>query len=310
MEKSISSQPAVEIRQLRKTYDKGTVVAIKGLDLSVGRGELLALIGPDGAGKTSLFRILATLILPDAGQVEVLGYDVVKDFQSLRLITGYMPGRFALYQDLTVLENLSFFATVFNTTIEANYDLIKDIYVQLEPFKHRRASQLSGGMKQKLALCCTLVHKPSILLLDEPTTGVDPVSRQEFWDILSKLKDDGMTMIVSTPYMDEARRCDRIAMMDRGELLDISTPEALIHGFGKPLYAIQSDRMFALLQDLRKYPVTDTCFAFGEAHHVTFRKPIQVDDLRGYLQMQGHHHVDIAQIQPTVEDCFMDQLAS
>ncbi|MEZ4899680.1 MAG: ABC transporter ATP-binding protein [Saprospiraceae bacterium] len=310
MEKSISSNPAVIIQGLRKTYENKSVTAIKHLDLSVGDGELLALIGPDGAGKTSLFRILATLILPDEGMVRVLGHDVVRDFEALRLITGYMPGRFALYQDLTVLENLSFFATVFNTTIEENYDLIKDIYGQLEPFKHRRASQLSGGMKQKLALCCTLVHKPSILLLDEPTTGVDPVSRQEFWDILGKLKEEGMTMIVSTPYMDEARRCDRIAMMHHGELLDISTPDDLISSFGKPLYAVQSDRMFALLQDLRKYDATDTCFAFGEAHHVTFKKPIEPADLNGYLQMQGHHHIDIQRIQPTVEDCFMDQLAS
>src|SRR5580700_1592467 len=231
---------AITLDHITKTYNKGATLAVDDISFSVEKGELFGLIGPDGAGKTSIFRILTTLLLPDKGTATVVGYDVVKDFHKIRGILGYMPGRFSLYQDLTVEENLKFFATVFGTTIKENYDQIKDIYSMLEPFKDRRAGKLSGGMKQKLALCCALIHKPEVLFLDEPTTGVDVVSRKEFWDMLKKLKQEGITILVSTPYMDEAKLCDRIALIQKGTILSIDTPAGIIKQFPVSLYAVQA----------------------------------------------------------------------
>ena len=204
----------VSVREIAKSY--GNVRALTGISFDISKGEIFGLIGPDGAGKTTLFRILNTLILPDEGVATVDGLDVVEGYKEIRKRVGYMPGRFSLYQDLTVEENLTFFATLFNTTIQENYHLVEDIYTQIEPFKNRRAGKLSGGMKQKLALSCALIHKPTVLFLDEPTTGVDPVSRKEFWEMLKRLKEEGITIVVSTPYMDEIRRCDRIAFINNG----------------------------------------------------------------------------------------------
>ena len=278
-----------------------------GVSFDVKKGEVFGIIGPDGAGKTTLFRILTTLILADSGSALVDGFDVVKDYKEIRKRVGYMPGRFSLYQDLTVEENLKFFATVFNTTIEENYDLIKDIYQQIEPFKRRRAGKLSGGMKQKLALCCALIHKPSVLFLDEPTTGVDPISRKEFWGMLKKLKEQGITILVSTPYMDEASLCDRIALIQEGEFLKIDTPAAIVSQFKNTLWAAASDNMAQLLRDLRAYEETKSCFAFGDKHHITIHNfQFTINKLQEYLQELGHTSIQIFEIEPTIEDCFME----
>lgn len=303
----------VAVNQLSKTYNKGEVKAVKDVSFSVEKGELFGLIGPDGAGKTSIFRILTTLLLPDAGTASVNGCDVVKDYAAIRRKVGYMPGRFSLYQDLTVEENLNFFATVFGTSIAENYDLIKDIYVQIEPFKTRRAGKLSGGMKQKLALCCALIHRPKVLFLDEPTTGVDTVSRKEFWDMLKRLKAQGITILVSTPYMDEAMLCERIALIQDGRILSIDTPEGIIAQFPKPLYAIKSERMSQLLRDLRQYSELDSCNAFGEYHHITFRNG---DDfatqtqLLTYLNQKQHEYIEFKAVQASIEDCFIQLLTN
>lgn len=277
-----------------------------GISFNVERGEIFGIIGPDGAGKTSIFRILTTLILPDSGTASVDGFDVVKDYKEIRNRVGYMPGRFSLYQDLTVEENLNFFATVFNTTIEENYELVKDIYQQIEPFKKRRAGKLSGGMKQKLALSCALIHKPSVLFLDEPTTGVDPVSRQEFWGMLKKLKAQGITILVSTPYMDEASLCDRIALIQNGQFLKIETPANIISQYANKLWAVQSDDMYKLLKDLRANKLTKSCFAFGDKHHVSMdNAQLTMQSLKEYLVEKGHTNIQIWEIEPTIEDCFM-----
>jgi ABC-2 type transport system ATP-binding protein len=297
---------AVTVKNIRKTYDKGKVLALDNMSFEVERGELFGLIGPDGAGKTSLFRILTTLLLPDSGTATVDGLDVVKDFKAIRQRVGYMPGRFSLYQDLTIEENLSFFATIFNTTIAENYDLIKDIYVQIEPFKTRPAGKLSGGMKQKLALCCALIHAPSVLFLDEPTTGVDAVSRREFWDMLNRLKTKGITIIVSTPYMDEAAMCDRVALMQGGKILDLDTPLSIISKFGRPLWSVRSANMFQLLNDLRAADFTEGCFAFGESHHLTLKnETIGQAQILQFLESRNHKNIHIQQVTPSIEDCFM-----
>ncbi|HVW61382.1 MAG TPA: ABC transporter ATP-binding protein [Puia sp.] len=296
----------ITVTNIKKTYNKGGVTALKDISFSVDNGELFGLIGPDGAGKTSLFRILTTLLLPDQGEAAVAGYDIRKDYQQIRNCVGYMPGRFSLYQDLTVEENLNFFATVFGTTIKENYDLIQDIYQQIEPFKDRRAGKLSGGMKQKLALSCALIHKPSVLFLDEPTTGVDVVSRKEFWAMLKKLKQEGITILVSTPYMDEANLCDRIALIQKGEILSIDKPAGIVRSFPGDLYAVRASGTHRLLQDVRNYPGTTTCFAFGDSLHVTFRDDPQ--SLLNYLHNQGHADAAIEKIQPTIEDCFIHLL--
>lgn len=292
-----------------KTYDSGTVRALNGVSFTVDRGEIFGLIGPDGSGKTSLFRILTTLLLPEKGSATVDGFDVVRDYRAIRSRVGYMPGRFSLYQDLSVEENLDFFARVFNTSIRENYDLIRDIYVQIEPFKDRRAGKLSGGMKQKLALCCALIHKPSVLFLDEPTTGVDPVSRKEFWEMLKRLKAKDITILVSTPYMDEAGLCDRIALMQSGSLLSIATPERTVESFERPLYAVRGPRMFQLLVDLRAAPFTDRAFAFGDAHHLTLKNPqTGEDEVRDYLTARDHEDVEVWRIRPGIEDCFIEAM--
>src|SRR6188768_801256 len=260
---------AVSLKNIVKTYDRGAVKAVNDVSFEVEQGELFGLIGPDGAGKTSIFRILTTVLLPDKGQATVGGLDVVKEYRAIRNKVGYMPGKFSLYQDLTVAENLTFFATIFKTTIEENYDLIKDIYEQIKPFSNRPAGKLSGGMKQKLALCCALIHKPEVLFLDEPTTGVDVVSRKEFWDMLKRLKEQGISILVSTPYMDEASLCDRIALIQNGNIMSIDTPQNIIARFPVPLYAVKSKDIYRLLKDFRSDPVIASCYAFGEYLHLT-----------------------------------------
>lgn len=294
---------ALSANHINKSY--GSVQALKDLSFEVTKGEIYGIIGPDGAGKTTLFRILTTLLLADNGTAVVDGLDVVKDYKQIRNIIGYMPGKFSLYQDLTVEENLNFFATVFNTTIQENYYLIEDIYKQIEPFKNRRAGKLSGGMKQKLALSCALIHKPTVLFLDEPTTGVDPVSRKEFWEMLKKLKEQGITILASTPYMDEATLCDRIALIQDGEFMQVDTPANIIAGYPETLWSVQTNQMHRLLRDLRNFPSTKSSFSFGETFHITFDKRATSEDLRTFLANEGHSDIEIQTIQPTVEDCFM-----
>ncbi|WP_029905691.1 ABC transporter ATP-binding protein [Prevotella sp. 10(H)] len=297
---------AVSVQNISKTYR--TVKALNGISFDVEPGEIYGIIGPDGAGKTSLFRILTTMLLADSGTATVDGLDVVKDYKEIRSRIGYMPGRFSLYQDLTVEENLEFFATVFNTTIEENYELVKDIYQQIEPFKNRRAGKLSGGMKQKLALCCALIHKPTVLFLDEPTTGVDPVSRKEFWEMLRKLKEQHITILVSTPYMDEATLCDRIALIQHGQFLQVDTPQNIIDGFKEILWSVKSNQMYKLLTDLRNYDKVKTCFTFGETHHITVDKTLTEEELKEYLMSKQHEDIEIKPIKASIEDCYM-QLA-
>lgn len=294
----------VVIQHISKSY--GNIPALQDITLDIQPGELFGLIGPDGAGKTSLFRILTTLLLADSGTASVCGLDVVHGYKEIRNRVGYMPGRFSLYQDLTVEENLNFFATVFNTTVEENYDLVRDIYVQIEPFKKRKAGKLSGGMKQKLALSCALIHRPEVLFLDEPTTGVDPVSRVEFWDMLDRLKKEGITILVSTPYMDEASRCDRIALMRSGQCLSVDTPDGIRSTFVRPLYAVRASSMYKLLIDLRTYPDTYSCYAFGDSHHLTLKDAgSDISGLRQFITEKGYTGLEIERIEPSVEDCFM-----
>lgn len=292
-------------QNITKSY--GPVRALQDISFQVNPGELFGLIGPDGAGKTSLFRILTTLLLPDNGRAAVCGLDVVKDMAEIRKIVGYMPGRFSLYQDLSVEENLHFFATVFQTTIKENYDLIRDIYVQIEPFRERRAGKLSGGMKQKLALCCALIHRPEVLFLDEPTTGVDPVSRVEFWDMLDRLKEQGITILVSTPYMDEASRCDRIALMRDGQIMSVDTPHNIQASYTRPLWAVRASSMFQLLKDLRIFPDTYSCYAFGDTHHLALKEVEHgtKDRLMTWLKEKGHEDIHIEEIEAGIEDCFI-----
>lgn len=301
----------VVLDHIVKTYNRGAVRAVEDVSLEVDKGELFGLIGPDGAGKTSIFRILTTLLLPDSGSATVHGFDVVKDFRAIRNRVGYMPGRFSLYQDLTVEENLSFFATVFNTSIQENYDLIKDIYEHIEPFKKRRAGNLSGGMKQKLALCCALIHRPEVLFLDEPTTGVDAVSRKEFWAMLRRLKAQGITILVSTPYMDEATLCERIALIQNGRIMSVETPDNIIADYPQPLYAIRSENMSALLHDLRQAPDVTSSHSFGDHHHITFGAGEAADIQQRLLQRlreAGHQTLSLQIIRPTIEDCFIQQM--
>jgi len=297
----------ISIQNISKSY-KG-VLAVSDISLEVQKGELFGLIGPDGAGKTTLMRILMTLLIQDEGKATMSGLDVVKDYKKIRNIVGYMPGRFSLYQDLTVEENLNFFATVFQTTVAENYDLIRDIYVQIEPFKKRLAGKLSGGMKQKLALSCALIHKPEILVLDEPTTGVDAVSRKEFWEMLKKLQQKGITILVSTPYMDEAMLCNRVALMQKGKVLDIDTPQKLVENYTRHLYAIKSDDMHRLIQDLRSWEKTDSAFAFGQYLHVTGKEDdVEATEFENYLLKKDHKELQVFDIPPTIEDVFMNMM--
>lgn len=308
--------PAIVVKDLYKNYFPESSGKFAGVGCKPGGvgsitfevecGEIFGIIGPDGAGKTTLFRILTTLLLADSGKALVEGMDVVSDYKSIRSRIGYMPGKFSLYQDLTVEENLNFFATVFNTTIAENYDQIKDIYSQIEPFKDRRAGKLSGGMKQKLALSCALIHKPVVLFLDEPTTGVDPVSRKEFWGMLQNLKTQGITILVSTPYMDEAGLCDRIALIQEGRFLKIDTPANIVGQYEHRLFAVSSDRMSKLLSDLRLNENTRHCYAFGNVHHVTVLNPgYSLHHIEDYLVLKGHTNIEVSEIEPTIEDCFM-----
>ncbi|NTU90331.1 MAG: ABC transporter ATP-binding protein [Chlorobiaceae bacterium] len=284
----------------------GKVEALNGVAFSVRQGELFGIIGADGAGKTTLFRILATLLLPDEGRAEVLGFDTRASYRQIRTRVGYMPGRFSLYQDLSVAENLDFFATVFGTTVEKSYDLIRDIYVQLEPFKNRKAGQLSGGMKQKLALCCALVHRPELLLLDEPTTGVDAVSRDEFWQMLQRFRQLGITILVSTPYMDEASLCDRLAFLQLGKMLALDTPSGITNLFRKPLYAISADEKHRIVSALRSFQHTASAYAFGDSVHYTDLRDVPDEqELIAWLASKGISDVRITRIRPGIEDTFI-----
>lgn len=295
----------IQVQNISKSYQNN--LAVDSITFDVKEGELFGLIGPDGAGKTTLFRILTTLLLANEGTATVAGFDVVKEYKSIRKVVGYMPGKFSLYQDLTVEENLKFFATIFGTTIEENYDIIKDIYIQIEPFKNRRAGKLSGGMKQKLALCCALIHKPKVLFLDEPTTGVDPVSRKEFWEMLKRLQPKGITILVSTPYMDEAALCDRIALIQKGSILKIDTPQNIITNYDKTIYDVQSKNTHQLILDLKKYPSQYSVFAFGEfIHYIDKNENFDPLELDKYLQQNNHQDIVIKTSKTTIEDVFMD----
>jgi ABC-2 type transport system ATP-binding protein len=301
---------AVSVNNIIKTYGtkKETVTALQDISFEVQQGELFGIIGPDGAGKTSLFRILTTLLLADSGTATVDGSDVVKDYKEIRKKVGYMPGKFSLYQDLTVQENLDFFATIFNTSIEENYDLIKDIYSQIEPFKDRMAGKLSGGMKQKLALSCALIHRPVVLFLDEPTTGVDAVSRKEFWEMLKRLKQQGITILVSTPYMDEASLCDRVVLMQTGRILSIDTPAGIVNSFGKPLWAVRASNMLHLLNDLKQMEAVDNAYPSGTYHHVVLKDGSNEQALQQLST--NNKELEVKLIEPNIEDCFMQLMRS
>ena len=296
---------SISIQHISKSF--GDVVALKDISLEIKEGELFGLIGPDGAGKTTLFRILTTLLFANEGTASVAGFDVVNDYKAIRESVGYMPGKFSLYQDLSVEENLTFFATIFGTTIEENFDLIKEIYIQIEPFKDRRAGKLSGGMKQKLALCCALIHKPKVLFLDEPTTGVDPVSRKEFWEMLKRLQQKGITILVSTPYMDEATLCDRIALIQDGKILEIDSPAAIVKNYTNKIYNVSANNTYQLIQNLKAYKHQYSVYPFGEfIHYTDERIDFESDDLRLYLESKGLSNITIENTQPTIEDVFME----
>lgn len=301
---------AVEVSEIRKEFKKEKIVAVNDVSFSVDQGELFGIIGPDGAGKTTLFRMLVTLLLPDAGKAWVNGLEIVKDYKQIRSSIGYMPGRFSLYQDLTIEENLNFFATLFGTSVKENYDLIKDIYVQIEKFNGRRAGKLSGGMKQKLALCCALIHRPKVLLLDEPTTGVDPVSRKEFWDMLKRLKGEGIAIVVSTPYMDEATRCDRIALFQTGKILSSDTPQNIVAAYPGQLYAVKAGGMNETLHALAAFHGTANYYAFGEYAHAIFKHGIETEDVKAALKHNRKDQVIIEPVTPTIEDCFIRELSN
>lgn len=294
----------VSVRNVSMSY--GRVRALDGVSLEVEGGTVFGIIGPDGAGKTTLFRIMTNLLLPDAGEVRVCGCDVRKDFMEIRRMIGYMPGHFSLYQDLTVEENLSLFAAVFNTTIQENYHLVAEIYSQLEPFRKRRAGKLSGGMKQKLALCCAMIHKPRVLFLDEPTTGVDPVSRKEFWQMLARLKAQGITIVVSTPYMDEASKCDVISLMKDGRFFRTDTPEAIVKGFGKRMYELDvQGSIVRALDDVASVQEVESCSPFGDRIHIV-SPSLGREELSGRLSAIGYDTSSLREAEPTIEDCFIE----
>ena len=296
---------SITVSNISKSYK--SVKALENIYFNVKEGELFGLIGPDGAGKTTLFRILTTLLIANEGSAMVADFDVVSDYKKIRNNVGYMPGKFSLYQDLTIEENLNFFATIFGTTIEENYDLIKEIYVQIEPFKNRRAGKLSGGMKQKLALCCALIHKPKVLFLDEPTTGVDPVSRKEFWDMLKRLQQKGITILVSTPYMDEAALCDRIALIQDGKILQIDTPQAIVKHYPKPIFNVRANNTYQLINSLKAYEHNHSVYPFGEfVHYTDKRADFEREDLIQYLESENLSDIEIEKTLPTIEDTFME----
>ena len=302
------STPAVVVRDFTKTF--GDVTAVNAMSFDVAQGELFGFIGPDGAGKTTLFRTMVTLLVPDAGSVRVLGLDVVHDLWELRTRVGYMPGRFSLYPDLSARENLQFFASVFGTTIDEGMRIIEPIWRQLAPFAGRRAGALSGGMKQKLALCCALVHAPDILFLDEPTTGVDAVSRKEFWDLLDRLRADGLTIIVSTPYMDEASRCDRVALVQKGKILLIDEPAAVGEAYPNPLFSVRAPNRLGALEVLRRFPHAAAVWPFGEVVHYTDARtdvaPDAIaDEVRAFARQAGLADVELQPTAASIEDAFM-----
>ncbi|MFD0761304.1 ABC transporter ATP-binding protein [Lutibacter aestuarii] len=296
---------SIIVKNINKSFNQ--VIAVNDVSFEVKKGELFGLIGPDGAGKTTIFRILTTLLFADMGFAKVAGFDVIKDYKKIRSNVGYMPGRFSLYQDLTVEENLTFFATIFGTTIEENYDLIKDIYIQIEPFKNRRAGKLSGGMKQKLALSCALIHKPKVLFLDEPTTGVDPVSRKEFWEMLKRLQQKGITILVSTPYMDEAALCDRIALIQNGKILQIDDPKEIVKHFPTTIYDIKANNIYKLLLALKEYKHSYSVYPFGEfVHYTDKRDAFDTKELFQFLKDKGLKNIIIQPTETTIEDTFME----
>lgn len=296
---------AVVVENIRKSY--GKILALDSIDFSVGKGEIFGFIGPDGAGKTTLFRLITTLLIPDSGKITVFGHDTIKEYKQIRKNIGYMPGRFSLYQDLSVEENLNFYATAFGTTVHENYDLIKDIYSHIEPFKKRLAGKLSGGMKQKLALSCALIHKPDLLVLDEPTTGVDAVSRKEFWEMLHKLKQSGITIIISTPYMDEAILCDRVALIQKGKIMAIDVPGKITTLFKKSLYAVSASPMGQVLKKIRTLKNIHSAYLFGQNIHVSFvGEDVDISETQAYLEKEGFSNIEIKIINPGIEDCFME----
>lgn len=294
----------ISAKNVSKSF--GTIKALNDISFNVGKGEIFGFIGPDGAGKTTLFRIITTLLIPDEGTATVMGLDCVKDYRELRRRIGYMPGRFSLYMDLTVEENLEFYATVFGTTVRENYDLISGIYSQIEPFKKRLAGKLSGGMKQKLALSCALIHKPDLLVLDEPTTGVDAVSRAEFWEMLRNLNQHNITILASTPYMDEAMRCDRVALVQDGKILSVDRPETIKAGFTRKLFSVMATEKHRLIRALRSFPETITAFPFGESVHVTFKNDAFSKSVYEHLAGQGVTNVTISETAPGIEDRFLE----
>lgn len=296
---------AIEVNHVSKRY--GACQALEEVSLDIQAGEIYGLIGPDGAGKTTLFRILVTLLLPDSGSARIEGLDVQRDFMAIRRRIGYMPGRFSLYQDLTVAENLDFFATMFGTTVAENYGNIEEIYSQIEPFRDRRAGKLSGGMKQKLALCCALVHRPSVLFLDEPTTGVDAVSRKEFWNMLYRIREAGVTILVSTPYMDEASLCNRISLMQKGRIIETGTPASIVAQYPHRLLGVSGQPAYPLLRFLRQCPGLLRCFSFGSEHHVAVEPgTITPEALQAKIREAGFHDAVVRDIEPNIEDCFME----
>jgi len=300
---------AICIEKISKKY--GKVNALSEISFEVNEGEVFGLIGPDGAGKTTLFNILATLQLPTSGEATLLYYDMVADYKKIRKEIGYLPGVFSLYPDLSVFENLRFFATMYGSSIKENLPLIAPIWKQLSPFKTRQAGRLSGGMKQKLALCCALIHKPKILFLDEPTTGVDPVSRKEFWNLLNVIKKQGIAVLVSTPYMDEATRCDRIALMKEGKIITINTPAQIIDNYKGKLYSLKTDTIFNLLNCMQKCPIKSNYYPYGEFMHVSFYDAnLDLQHFIEFLETNGQNFSKLTQIQPTIEDCFIELVAS
>lgn len=296
---------SVKLNNINKNFDK--LEALKNISFDVNPGELFGLIGPDGSGKTTLFRILVSLLTPESGTAEMCGLNIIEDYRKIRQLVGYMPGRFSLYQDLSVEENLGFFATVFGTGIGENMELIEDIWTQIEPFRKRQAGKLSGGMKQKLALCCALIHKPAVLILDEPTTGVDAVSRKEFWDMLKGLKKSNITILVSTPYMDEASLCERVALIQNGEIMKIDKPSNITSAYKHDLLSISSENIYGLMKDLKSYEETNSAFLFGRDIHYTDKR-IKTDPelLEYYLKSRGHKNIKLKRIEPHIEDCFME----
>jgi ABC-2 type transport system ATP-binding protein len=298
---------AISIQAVNKTYESKTV-ALDNVSLEVADGEVFGLVGPDGAGKSTLFNILTTLLLPDSGTLTVFGMDVIRDYKAVRQVIGYLPGTFSLYPDLSVEENLTFFAVMYKSSIDDNMDLIRPIWNQLSPFKSRKAGKLSGGMKQKLALCCALIHRPRILFLDEPTTGVDPVSRKEFWDILKSIRHEGITVVVSTPYMDEATRCDRIALIQDGRIIGINPPGTFIQNFKGKLFTFRCDNIFALLSAMERCPLNCNYYPYGDNCHIAFYDSLDtaLPTFEKFLQENGLRHETLVSINPSVEDCFIE----